>query len=90
METSTKSTSSSGGLSPAIKIAIAVALVIGILAYILSIPKEEDKIPAGYYMGPRYNNNTGKFVDGHGKIVPSPPGFVVPKAQGSKNNAIAQ
>ena len=90
MESSSKNTPTRATLSPGIKIAIAVAAVVGLLAYIFSLPKAEDKIPPGYYMGPRYNNNTGKFVDGNGKIVPSPPGFVVPKAVGSKNNAIAQ
>ena len=53
---------------------IAVA-AIGLLIYLFSLKPQSEKIPDGYYMGVRFNRNTGKFVDGSGKIVPPPPGL---------------
>ncbi len=61
-----------------IKVLFIILGVVGLIAMIISLPREPEKPEVGYYTGPKYNFRNGLFVDGKGNVVPPPPGVRVP------------
>lgn len=71
------------------KVLFIILGILGVIALIVSLPREAEKPEPGYYTGPMHNFRNGLFVDGNGRVVPPPPGVAVPERRPLNNRASA-